>query len=116
MSTHDTHTQYKLRMPPDLRDRLKQAAEGNHRSMNAEIVARLEESLVKTAPSNGEDPAAKEDFSAEDVLLMYRELDTAVKNIQKLRASREKFLNRHDPENEKADGPSKVDVDDDLLK
>lgn len=45
MSTHDTHTQYKLRMPPELRDKLKSASEENHRSMNAEIVARLQESF-----------------------------------------------------------------------
>ncbi|WP_144982860.1 Arc family DNA-binding protein [Halomonas sp. C22] len=45
MSTHDTHTQYKLRMPPELRDKLKSASEENHRSMNAEIVARLQDSF-----------------------------------------------------------------------
>ena len=45
MTTHDTHIQYKLRMPPDLRDKLKAASEENHRSMNAEIVARLQESF-----------------------------------------------------------------------
>ena len=45
MSTHDTHTQYKLRMPPELRDKLKSASEQNHRSMNAEIVARLEKTV-----------------------------------------------------------------------
>lgn len=45
MSTHDTHTQYKLRMPPELRDRLKASSEENYRSMNAEIVARLEQSF-----------------------------------------------------------------------
>jgi len=32
-------------MPPDLRDKLKAASEENHRSMNAEIVARLQESF-----------------------------------------------------------------------
>ena len=47
MSTHDTHTQYKLRMPPELRDKLKSASEENHRSMNAEILARLQESFDK---------------------------------------------------------------------
>lgn len=51
MSTHDTHTQYKLRMPPELRDKLKSASEENHRSMNAEIVARLLESFEPTEAS-----------------------------------------------------------------
>tara|TARA_R100001039_G_scaffold35011_1_gene29818 strand:+ start:3439 stop:3681 length:243 start_codon:yes stop_codon:yes gene_type:complete len=32
-------------MPPELRDKLKSASEENHRSMNAEIVARLQESF-----------------------------------------------------------------------
>ena len=34
---------YGLRMPPDLKDRVQAAAEANNRSMNAEIVAALEE-------------------------------------------------------------------------
>ncbi|MGO7353345.1 Arc family DNA-binding protein [Rhizobium leguminosarum] len=34
-----------LRMQPDLKDRIKAEAERSNRSMNAEIVARLEESL-----------------------------------------------------------------------
>lgn len=34
---------YGLRMPPDLKERVKAAAAGNNRSMNAEIVATLEE-------------------------------------------------------------------------
>ncbi|HEV7436607.1 MAG TPA: Arc family DNA-binding protein [Pseudorhizobium sp.] len=33
--------QYQLRFPPGLRDRLKEAAEANGRSLNAEIIARI---------------------------------------------------------------------------
>lgn len=36
---------YGLRMPPSLKARVKSAAEANNRSMNAEIVARLEQSF-----------------------------------------------------------------------
>lgn len=36
---------HNLRMPPDLRKRLKLAAVENERSMNAELLARLEKSL-----------------------------------------------------------------------
>tara|TARA_B100000700_G_scaffold189815_1_gene209169 strand:- start:39703 stop:39942 length:240 start_codon:yes stop_codon:yes gene_type:complete len=43
--TQQTDPQYKLRMPEELRDRLKEAAKDNHRTMNAEIVARLQESF-----------------------------------------------------------------------
>lgn len=37
--------QYQLRFPPGMRDALKAAAEENQRSMNAEIVARLQISM-----------------------------------------------------------------------
>ena len=37
---------FQVRMPDGLRDKLKTSAEENSRSMNAEIVARLEESFV----------------------------------------------------------------------
>lgn len=37
---------FMLRLPDDMRERLKAAAEQNKRSMNAEIVKRLEESLA----------------------------------------------------------------------
>lgn len=39
--------QYQLRMPPGLRDRIKAAAEANNRSMNAEIIDRLEKTFEK---------------------------------------------------------------------
>ncbi len=38
--------QFPLRLPDGMRDRIKEAAMDNSRSMNAEIVARLEESFV----------------------------------------------------------------------
>lgn len=37
--------QYMVRFPPGMRDRIKVAASENGRSMNSEIIARLEESL-----------------------------------------------------------------------
>lgn len=44
---------YGLRMPPDLKDRVQAAAVANNRSMNAEIVATLEEKYP--APRGRED-------------------------------------------------------------
>lgn len=38
--------QFKLRMPPELKARIEQAAKESRRSLNAEIVARLEETLA----------------------------------------------------------------------
>ena len=39
-----------LRMPPDLKERVSRAAERNNRSMNAEIVATLEEKYPAPEP------------------------------------------------------------------
>ena len=36
-----TDPQFKLRLPPDLLQQIKEAAASNHRTMNAEILARL---------------------------------------------------------------------------
>jgi hypothetical protein len=44
-----TDPQFKLRMTPELRDQIEEAAKANNRSMSAEILARLEEhSMIKT--------------------------------------------------------------------
>ena len=40
-----TDPQFKLRLPDRLRDQIKAASDANNRSMNAEIVSRLEESF-----------------------------------------------------------------------
>ncbi|WP_104492730.1 Arc family DNA-binding protein [Paracoccus denitrificans] len=45
-STPKQEPPYGLRMPPDLKARVKAAAEANNRSMNAEIVSRLEETFL----------------------------------------------------------------------
>jgi predicted transcriptional regulator len=44
MTSEDIQTN--LRLPGDLKERLKQAADASNRSMNAEVVARLEESFT----------------------------------------------------------------------
>jgi hypothetical protein len=45
-----------VRMPPELKDRLKSSAQENRRSLNAEVVLRLEESLA--AEEKGKAPNA----------------------------------------------------------
>lgn len=45
-----TDPQYKLRFPPKLKERIEEAAKASGRSMNAEIVSRLENSFGKVAP------------------------------------------------------------------
>lgn len=49
MADDRTDPQYKLRMSEELHAQLKAAAEANKRSMNAEIVARLEASMSASA-------------------------------------------------------------------
>ncbi|WP_288727908.1 Arc family DNA-binding protein [uncultured Psychrobacter sp.] len=52
--TIQTEPQYKLRMPHELRDKIKSSAEKKNRSMNADIVARLEQTFKEeesTTPS-----------------------------------------------------------------
>ena len=45
MSDRHQTKPYPLRMPDDLREKLKEVAQDNNRSLNAEIVARLQDSL-----------------------------------------------------------------------
>lgn len=55
MSENQKEPQYKLRWSEDLRDRIMKSAKNNSRSINAEICARLEQSLAlspETHPIN----------------------------------------------------------------
>ena len=47
MSSGHLHPQYNLRWPEELRQKVAQSAKEHNRSMNADIVARLEESFEK---------------------------------------------------------------------
>lgn len=71
--THDTENRtfsdkFMLRLPDGMRERIKVAAEANNRSMNAEIVSRLEASFlgvknikaVKTDTGRIDEPTAVE--------------------------------------------------------
>jgi len=49
-----TDPQFKLRMPPELRAQVEQAAKAAHRSLNAEIVIRLEATFAQATPRANE--------------------------------------------------------------
>lgn len=49
-----TDSQFKLRMPAALRAQVEQSAWAARRSLNAEIVIRLEASFTQVAPSTNE--------------------------------------------------------------
>ncbi len=46
MAPKQTDPQFKLRLPPDLKQALEEAAMVNNRSVSAEIIARLQDSLI----------------------------------------------------------------------
>lgn len=46
MNNRDAGTQHKLRMPPELKQKIAESAKAYNRSMNADIVARLERSFL----------------------------------------------------------------------
>jgi hypothetical protein len=50
--TIQSDPQYKLRLPEELRDKIKESAGTHNRSMNADIVARLEDSFAGVANTN----------------------------------------------------------------
>ena len=50
--TIQTEPQYKLRMPHELRDKIKASAEKKNRSMNADIVARVEKTFRQDESSD----------------------------------------------------------------
>lgn len=52
--------QFKIRMPPEMREKLKASAEENYRSVNAEIIARLEETFgITSGESDGDGEGLK---------------------------------------------------------
>ncbi len=50
--TIQSDPQYKLRLPEELRDKIKDSAITHNRSMNADIVARLEDSFAGVTNAN----------------------------------------------------------------
>lgn len=52
MSSGHLHPQYNLRWPEELRDKIAASAKAHNRSMNADIVARLEQSFTETHSPN----------------------------------------------------------------
>jgi hypothetical protein len=87
---------YGLRMPPDLKQRVKNAAAANNRSMNAEIISRIERSfhaslepvgiVVQTttgsAKASGLPPEVLLNRIAEDIRELRSQLDDLPKSLQ----------------------------------
>ncbi|MCY1375115.1 Arc-like DNA binding domain protein [compost metagenome] len=60
MNNARTFPQFKLRMPPALRAQVEQSAKAAHRSLNAELVIRLQQSFAPAAP----DRALEQEWTA----------------------------------------------------
>lgn len=52
MSANQTDPQFKLRVPPELKVKIEESAKAHNRSMNADMVARLEKSFDEGIDAN----------------------------------------------------------------
>jgi hypothetical protein len=71
-----------LRMPDGMREQISQLAKKSHRSMNAEILRRLEKSIDTTNPLNGHsmtDSILKDELSSQDITFLLQTLDGPAK-------------------------------------
>ena len=84
MSSKHLNAQYNLRWPNDLKEKIAQSAKEHNRSMNADIVARLEESF---------EPEVKVTETLEFELMMQSYLDQA-KQIKELKEMLEQVLKK----------------------
>jgi len=72
MSDNPKHVTVRLRVPPELRDKISASSEQFNRSMNADMVARLEESFEK-------DDAAE--FDKEFVLQVIKNQESTISDL-----------------------------------
>lgn len=89
--TNRESDKFMLRLPEGMREQIKAAAEGNSRSMNAEIVARLEASFATTWEGL---PDALYDRIAEFEQSMRSEFSQMRKQIQEEQLMRAKAEDR----------------------
>jgi hypothetical protein len=86
--------QFNLRLPDGMRDRLKAEAEANKRSMNAEIVARIEDSFARAerdaALSTAEEAMrtkqmiAEYNFTAGRITRIHNDMTRMTEHLQRL--------------------------------
>lgn len=81
----DQQDKFMLRMPRGMRDRIKRAAENNHRSMNAEIISRLEVTMAD-AVSAARDVMDEDlgDFTPQDLAATQADMESLVLELAKI--------------------------------
>jgi len=101
-----------VRLPDGMRDRIREAAENNNRSMNAEIVSRLEASFGMDVPLVQGTVNAVQGFKA-----VAKQLTTLVQNpqfqafIESFEQNRSKEMEHSAKNDEKPTPPTKADKD-----
>lgn len=75
MSNQTDHTIVRLRVPPELKQKIEDSAEKNNRSQSAEMVARLEKSFEP-------EPKATETFEFEAMKRLYLEQSAQIKELR----------------------------------
>lgn len=75
MSKQTDHTIVRLRVPPELKQKIEDSAEKNNRSQSAEMVARLEKSFEP-------EPKATETFEFEAMKRLYLEQSAQIKELR----------------------------------
>ena len=84
MSNQTDHTIVRLRVPPELKQKIEESAEKNNRSQSAEMVARLEQSF---------EPEIQVHETLEFKLMMQSYLDQA-QQIKELKTMLEQLLKK----------------------
>jgi len=92
----DFADRFQVRMPPGLRDRLKSQAEANKRSMNAEIVARLEASFPSAVVAE-----AFKDMSPEAAILAEKIVERVIERVERFRVEADAEIKALQEENRK---------------
>lgn len=72
MSNQTDHTIVRLRVPPELKQKIEESAEKNNRSQSAEMVARLEQSFEEHKPS---------EFDKEFVLQVIKSQESTITDL-----------------------------------
>ncbi len=92
-STGRESDQFNLRFPDGMRERLKDEAAKNNRSMNAEIIARLEETLDPDSPSLERLKFFEDQYeqAAEERKTLYDALNNQERLVQKMHIMHRNF-------------------------
>lgn len=79
-----TDPQFNLRLPQSLKESIDDAAQKNNRSINAEIVLRLQQSFLEYPSENAEKVLQKAEFFLAEAMNMRSQVSAELDKIQKI--------------------------------